>query len=99
MTLVQEFLAGGGSTAAVSGVLNPLDVVKTRRQLPRFGGTSGVAIARAVAADHGLLALWTPGLAATLTRELVYVEESCCCAALSGAALWNPLPPHPGTRV
>lgn len=79
-----ELLAGGGSTAIVSALLNPLDVVKTRRQLPQFAqlrpsqiasqlflsgqNTGGVCASGA----QGVAALYLPGLKATVVRELLY---------------------------
>ena len=34
LDFAREVLAGGGATATVSALLNPIDVIKTRRQLP-----------------------------------------------------------------
>eukprot|EP00967_Tisochrysis_lutea_P059970 scaffold76511_cov32-Tisochrysis_lutea.AAC.3 len=71
--LAAEVAVGGGTTAAVSALLNPLDVVKTRRQLP--GSPATLSIVRELWGDGGLQAifrLWRPGLDATVARELVY---------------------------
>ncbi len=70
--LVREYVAGGGSTAIVSSVLNPIDVVKTRRQLERHSRARAVDIARELWREGGVIGLWTPGLSATIARELVY---------------------------
>lgn len=69
--VIRDIVAGGTSTAAVSCLLNPVDVVKTRRQV----GISRSALAEAHAAwlAHGAWrGLWRPGLTATMVRELLY---------------------------
>ena len=68
----REVLAGGGSTAIVSAVLNPVDVVKTRRQLERFRSTTAIDIAKSIYREGGVVALWRPGLVASCSREMVY---------------------------
>lgn len=71
--LGREILAGGVSTAAVSALLNPVDVIKTRRQLS--GSPAASAIGRELwgaGGIAGLWRLWRPGLDATIARELVY---------------------------
>lgn len=68
----RELIAGGGSTAIVSAVLNPVDVVKTRRQLEAYRDARALSIAAQLYAEGGVVALWRPGLAATFSRELVY---------------------------
>lgn len=68
----KDVACGGISTAAVSSLLNPVDVVKTRRQLERFSQQRALEIARTLWAEGGVVALWSPGLAATVARELLY---------------------------
>ena len=72
MTFAHEVLAGGGSTAIVSAFLNPVDVVKTRRQLEAFRSTTAIDIVKSIYREGGVVALWRPGLAASCSREMVY---------------------------
>lgn len=91
-----ELLAGGGSTALVSALLNPLDVIKTRRQLPQYAHMRPLQIASKLftsgqyagggvcdAGAKGVSALYVPGLKATIVRELLY---SGCTKGLYPAA-------------
>lgn len=68
--LPRDIAAGGGSTAFVSAVLNPVDVVKTRRQigLPRSAREEFIRVWR----SEGFRGLWLPGLTATVLREILY---------------------------
>eukprot|EP00929_Paragymnodinium_shiwhaense_P059447 TRINITY_DN29772_c0_g1_i3.p1 TRINITY_DN29772_c0_g1~~TRINITY_DN29772_c0_g1_i3.p1 ORF type:complete len:191 (+),score=15.52 TRINITY_DN29772_c0_g1_i3:71-643(+) len=69
--ILRDVVAGGSSTAAVSALLNPIDVVKTRRQV----GIERTARAEALAAfrERGAWqGLWKPGLTASVVRELLY---------------------------
>mmetsp|Transcript_32740 Transcript_32740/g.107064 ORF Transcript_32740/g.107064 Transcript_32740/m.107064 type:complete len:236 (-) Transcript_32740:378-1085(-) len=68
----REVMAGGGSTSIVSAILNPVDVIKTRRQLYEFRDKSAVEIGRSMHAEGGAVALWRPGLKATVAREMLY---------------------------
>ena len=68
----REVLAGGGSTAIVSAVLNPVDVIKTRRQLFAYRDMRAIEIGQQLYAEGGLGALWRPGMTATVTREMLY---------------------------
>lgn len=70
--ILKDVACGGVSTATVSAVLNPVDVIKTRRQLERFSERRALDIAHALWTEGGVVALWSPGLAATISRELVY---------------------------
>jgi len=69
--VARDIAAGGVSTASVSALLNPVDVMKTRRQV----GIQRGAIAECMAAyrEHGAWrGLWRPGLSASIIRELLY---------------------------
>ena len=46
--LLAEVACGGVSTAAVSAALNPVDVIKTRRQLERFSERRALEIAQSL---------------------------------------------------
>ena len=72
LDFAREVLAGGGATATVSALLNPIDVIKTRRQLPANSRVAALDIARALWHEGGVIALWRPGLGATVAREMVY---------------------------
>ncbi len=63
----KDVACGGVSTATVSALLNPVDVVKTRRQLERFTERRAMEIAHTLWAEGGVFALWSPGLAATVS--------------------------------
>ena len=71
-TVALDVACGGVSTAVVSAILNPTDVIKTRRQIVGFSGASPLDMARDVARADGLRGLWLPGLQATVLRELLY---------------------------
>ena len=73
-TFLREVAAGGGSTAIVSALLNPVDVIKTRRQLFAYRELTALEVAEQLAREGrgGIVALWAPGLSATIARELVY---------------------------
>ncbi|CAK0892349.1 unnamed protein product [Prorocentrum cordatum] len=69
--VARDVIAGGTSTAAVSALLNPVDVVKTRRQVGI--GRGAVAEAQAAWRQAGAWrGLWRPGLSASVARELLY---------------------------
>lgn len=72
LVFAREVLAGGGSTAIVSALLNPVDVVKTRRQLFHYRERTAQEIASSIWREGGVFALWKPGLTATVAREMVY---------------------------
>ena len=59
--LLAEIACGGVSTAAVSAALNPVDVIKTRRQLERFSERRALDIAQSLWAEGGAATLWRPG--------------------------------------
>jgi len=55
----------------VSAILNPVDVIKTRRQLSPAHVTASILVRQVVQTD-GIFGLWTPGLRATVVREVLY---------------------------
>lgn len=74
-----EMLTGGLSNAIASGILNPMDVCKTRMQTHTARGTTGSLSIRgfqsafvSIYAEAGLRGLWLPGLQASLLREMLY---------------------------
>ena len=71
-TVALDVACGGVSTAVVFALLNPTDVIKTRRQIVGFAGASPLEMARAVAKADSWRGLWLPGLQATVLRELLY---------------------------
>lgn len=72
MDILLEVLCGGISTAVVSALLNPTDVIKTRRQIVGLKGQSPLQMARSIILSEGMVGLWTPGLKATIAREMLY---------------------------
>lgn len=70
--IIKDVACGGVSTATVSAILNPVDVIKTRRQLERFSERRALEIAHSLWTEGGVVALWSPGLPATISRELLY---------------------------
>jgi len=75
--LIFEFLAGGLANAITSGLLQPLDIAKTRMQTaPRTSSGAAppslLATLRSMHARGGLGGLFLPGLAASAAREMLY---------------------------
>ena len=75
--LLLEFLAGGFANALTSGLLQPLDIAKTRMQTaPRASSAAAapslLATLRSMHASGGLGGLFLPGLAASAAREMLY---------------------------
>jgi hypothetical protein len=71
MALILEFLAGGLANALTSALLNPLDIAKTRMQT----AASPLPLRSTLLALHaqgGLQAVFLPGMAASVCREMVY---------------------------
>lgn len=69
-TLFSECIVGGAANAYTSALLNPCDVVKTRIQVHKTN-VSMYRMFHDLYARGGLLGLWTPGLTATMVREMV----------------------------
>lgn len=73
--LGREWLSGGLANAITSGLLNPLDVIKTRLQADlslnaaraNFRSTAKLLLA----SEGGVIGLWRPGLVASCTREML----------------------------
>jgi hypothetical protein len=69
--LLLEFLAGGLANAVTSALLNPLDIAKTRMQTaPAALSLRGTL--SALHAEGGLRAVFLPGMAASVIREMIY---------------------------
>jgi hypothetical protein len=74
-TLLAEWAAGGLANAFASAMLNPVDVTKTRLQALQSQSPSSLRISTIVLSiyrESGLIGLWKPGLAASMTREMLY---------------------------
>jgi len=77
-SLFSECIVGGGANAFTSALLNPLDIVKTRMQVEVMKrGERGTALHSGlrrsillIYRQHGLAGLYTPGLTATMIREM-----------------------------
>lgn len=72
--LASEWIVAGSSNALASGILNPLDVSKTRMQAVKstnylFGLSNTFKV---LYLEGGVTGLWKPGLFASLTREMLY---------------------------
>ena len=73
--LGREWFCGGLANAITSGMLNPLDVIKTRLQADlslnsaraNFRSTAKLLLA----SEGGVIGLWRPGLVASCTREML----------------------------
>ena len=71
MPLFLEFLAGGLANAITSALLNPLDVAKTRMQTAQAPlSLRGTLLS--LHSEGGFRAVFLPGLAASVAREMVY---------------------------
>ena len=68
----KQWLAAGVANALTSGLLNPLDVAKTRMQTTFGGGVSLRVTLWSMWVTGGARGLFLPGLAASMTREMVY---------------------------
>ena len=62
-SLIREWLTGGLANAFASGILNPMDVSKTRMQLQSSTEKSTLTqILRVLYRDGGMVGLWHPGI-------------------------------------
>ncbi len=68
--LAKEWLAGGLANAITSGLLNPMDVTKTKLQLLNKPISTWSMITQ-IYIENGLTGLWGPGLIASMTREMI----------------------------
>jgi hypothetical protein len=80
-TVALDVACGGVSTAVVSAILNPTDVIKTRRQIVGFSGASPLDMARAVARADGLYPYARDAVAG---EEDASLAQRALAAALTG---------------
>jgi hypothetical protein len=76
---LRELAAGGISCAIVSAIFNPMDVVKVRLQTQNQLASNAPRIyqgfshgTKTIILEEGLLGLWSPGLTASMLREISY---------------------------
>ena len=70
--LLKEWIAAGVSNALTSALLNPLDVCKTRIQMnSKFSSGLFRKTLMDLYREGGLLGLFTPGLSASMIREMI----------------------------
>jgi hypothetical protein len=72
MSLWKEWIAGGVANAATSALLNPLDVSKTRMQVAPGLHAGLLSTLRLLYREGGLVGVFSPGLAASVIREMIY---------------------------
>ena len=77
--LILEWLSGGLANAISSSLLNPMDVSKTRMQAELITGNgtkmNNITITRTIYnlyLEGGIVGLWSPGLSASIAREMLY---------------------------
>jgi hypothetical protein len=75
-TLFKQWLAGGLANAITSGLLNPMDVTKTKLQSNRIlvkgaGNDGMVSTLVSLYKSEGLVGIWKPGLTASMIREII----------------------------
>lgn len=73
--LILEWLSGAIANGFASGLLNPMDVCKTRMQaelVSRQSSNGLIATLRTLYRESGVTGLWKPGLNASLAREFLY---------------------------
>lgn len=74
--VLHEWSSGGLANAIASAILNPIDVVKTRLQAlsPTDNPHTIIRIRpiiQSIWQESGVIGLWKPGLAASMTREML----------------------------
>lgn len=77
-SLYSQCITGGAANAFSSALLNPMDVIKTRMQVEVMAGSRKDAVYGSMARSvkqiymaEGAYGLWSPGLTATMVREMV----------------------------
>jgi hypothetical protein len=70
-----EWLSGGLANTIATIILNPMDVTKTRMQTLHATNTYKVRFSEvfhSIYRAEGIIGLWTPGLAPTIARQMLY---------------------------
>ena len=67
---VNFYYEGGLANAFTSGLLNPIDVAKTKIQTNN-SKISAFKTLTSIYRNNGLFGLWKPGLTASMTREML----------------------------
>lgn len=73
--LFKEWVCGGTANAITSALLNPMDVAKTRLQSYSSHNGLGRTLLQ-MYYEGGIIGLWSPGLTASIIREMVIISIS-----------------------